>query len=111
MMPSNDPMRILSGDVLSSTPISVATIALDEETQELLKLWISSFGASSSVELADYPDENRSMPEWAGEIPLDICLIDFDWDASRAFITAEQLHHDSPETAIFAISGNAQPDV
>jgi pilus assembly protein CpaE len=41
---------------------------------------------------------------------VDICLVDFDTNPERALAISEQIHVISPETAIFAVSSNAQPE-
>ena len=41
----------------------------------------------------------------------DICVIDFDRDREKASRTAEKVREALPETAIFAASSNAQPDL
>src|SRR5262245_13381570 len=107
MFPSNRNKASPSDTPSGSQQLSVATIALDRETQRLLKLWLSS---ASLHELTDYP-EGDSFTEWSGNPGIDVCLVDFDKDDSRAFSVAERIHHDSPETAIFAISSDARPDV
>src|SRR5262249_30740229 len=94
-------------DTPSGSQLSVATIALDRETQRLLKLWLSS---ANVHELGHYP-EGESFNDWIGNPSIAVCFVDFDKNASKAFSVAERIHQDSPETAIFAISSEALPDV
>src|SRR5262245_4004812 len=98
MFPSN--RNNASSDSSSgSQQLSLITIALDRESERLLKLWLPS---ASIRELTNYPDDNGFL-ESAGAGP-DVCLVDFDKDSSRAFRIAEHIHQDSPDTAIFAVS-------
>jgi len=87
--------------------LSILTIALDRETQRLLKLWLPT---ANLRELTDYPDDG-SFLQTLGTPGFDVCLVDFDRDPGRAFGVSEQIHQDSPETAIFAVSSDSQPDV
>ena len=106
MFPS-DRNKPLPSDSSSGTQLSILTIALDRETQRLLKLWLPT---ANLREMTDYPDDD-SFLQAAGTPGIDICLVDFDRDPGRAFGVAEQIHQDSPETAIFAVSSDSQPDV
>src|SRR6185369_5352492 len=107
MFPSDRNNASPSDGSSGSQSLSIVTIALDRETQRLLKLWLPS---ATIREMTDYPDDD-SFLEWAGTSGLDFCLIDFDKNSIKAFAVAEQIHRDSSETAIFAISSDAQPDV
>src|SRR5262245_11399850 len=106
MFPS-DRHSISSNDSSGSQQLSVVTIALDRDSQRLLKLWLP---AASVRELLNYPDDNTFL-ESIGPAGPDVCLVDFDKDSSKAFRISEHIHQDSPDTAIFAVSSDARPDV
>ena len=105
MFPSN--RNNASSDSSGSQQLSLITIAIDRESERLLKLWLPS---ANIRELTNYPDDNGFL-ESTGTAGPDVCLVDFDKDSSRAFRIAEHIHQDSPDTAIFAVSSDARPDV
>ena len=94
-------------------PLRLATVCLDSKSAEGL----SEFATSTRLvrlqaELSDYLTEDRSLPvQWTRASQLDICVIDFDRDRSRARITAEKIHASLPDVAVFAISIDSQPDL
>ena len=101
----NDPVRT---EIHSGTqPFSIVTIALDRDSGKLLKLWLPS---SLLREIPDYPG-NGSFLDWSGGSAPDVCLVDFDKGAAKAFNIAELIHQDNPEMAIFAVSSDARPEV
>ena len=106
MFPS-DRKNASSSDSSGSQQLSVLTIALDRESQRLLKLWLST---ASLREVPSYPEDNAFLESMETSAP-DVCLIDFDKDSRKAFLIAEHIRQESPETAIFAVSSDAQPDV
>jgi len=106
MLPS-DRKNVSSSDSAGSQQLSVLTIAVDRESQRLLKLWLST---ANLRELPNYPD-NDSFLELMGTSGPDVCLVDFDKDPSKAFRIAEHIRQESPDTAIFAVSCDALPDV
>jgi pilus assembly protein CpaE len=106
MFPS-DRQHALSSDSSGSHQLSVLTIALDRESQRLLKLWLST---ASLREVPSYPEDNAFLESMETSAP-DVCLVDFDKDSRKAFLIAEHIHQESPDTAIFAVSSDAQPDV
>jgi pilus assembly protein CpaE len=106
MFPS-DRKNASSSDGSGSQQLSVLTIALDRESQRLLKLWLST---ASLRELPSYPEADAFL-EPIGTSDPDVCLIDFDRDSRKAFLVAEHIRQESPDTAIFAVSSDAQPDV
>jgi len=55
--------------------------------------------------------ESDNTAEWLGDPQPDICIVDFDRDRRKAALAAENIHSGSPETAIFAVSTDAQPDL
>ena len=105
MFPSN--RNNASSDSSGSQQLSLITIAIDRESERLLKLWLPS---TNIREVTHYPDD-KGFLESAGTAGPDVCLVDFDKDSSRAFRIAEHIHQDSPDTAIFAVSSDARPDV
>jgi pilus assembly protein CpaE len=56
-------------------------------------------------------DDHESVLEWIGSPAPDICMLDFDRDRRSAALVAERIHADSPDTSIFAVSSEAQPDL
>jgi pilus assembly protein CpaE len=87
------------------------TIALDRETHGLLRLYLPSLPLKIRAEMSSYgPQETEVAPEWLAAGAVDICLVDFDTNPERAVAFAEQIHMLSPETAIFGVSSNAQPE-
>jgi len=97
----------------SGARLSVVSICLDTETRGLLKLFVESTSmVRLRPDLDDYRiEDNDSVADWIGDPPPDICLIDFDKDLHRAAVAAERIHASAPETAIFAVSSHAQPDL
>lgn len=94
-------------------PLSVVGICLDEETWTMLK----GFADSAPLiqlrsHLSEYRSkENDSPSDWLGNPVPDICIVDFDRDRRKAAAVAENIHSAAPETAIFAASSDAQPDL
>jgi pilus assembly protein CpaE len=97
----------------SSRPLSVVGICLAEETWTVLK----SFAESGPLirlrsHLTEYcVQEVDAGTEWMTGSPPDICIVDFDRDRRKAALAAENIHSAAPETAIFAVSADAQPDL
>ena len=106
---NTEPRESFSG----SQPLSVIGICLDEETWTVLQ----SFADSAPLiklrsHIAEYRvRETESAAEWLGNPAPDICIVDFDRDRRKAALAAENIHSTSPETAIFAVSADAQPDL
>ena len=99
--------------LLPSEPLSLAGICLDEETWGLLTDFAER---APMVALKGNFDryrisESESLAEWLGSPVPDICLIDFDKDRRSAIAVSERIHSSSPDTVIFAVSGEAQPDL
>jgi pilus assembly protein CpaE len=96
-----------------SEPLTLAGVCLDADTWGLL----TSFAERAPLVVlkGNYDryraSENESLSEWMGSPSPDICLIDFDRDRRSATAVAEKIHSTSPETAIFAVSSQAQPDL
>jgi pilus assembly protein CpaE len=106
---NSDPHEGLS----SSHPLSVLGICLDDETSMVLQ----SFAESAPlIRLLTQESEYRvretdSTAEWLGNPRPEICIVDFDRDRRKAALAAENIHSTAPETAIFAVSADAQPDL
>ena len=97
----------------TSEPLSVVGICLEEETWTVLKLFAES---APLIKLRSHISEYRvqeSDPaaDWLGTPSPDICIIDFDRDRRKAAQAAENIHSAAPETALFAVSSDSQPDL
>ena len=96
-----------------SEPLSVISICLDKETWGILKLFADSTPVVKlQKHLNDYRvDDHECVLDWVGDPPPDICLLDFDDNRRSAALVAERIHADAPETSIFAVSSQSQPDL
>ncbi len=56
-------------------------------------------------------EDHESVLDWIGTPAPDVCLLDFDLDRRSAALVAERIHADAPETSIFAVSSQSQPDL
>lgn len=97
----------------TSEPLSVVGVCLDEETWTVLKLFAES---APLIQLRSHISEYRiqdadSVTDWLGSPAPDVCIIDFDRDRRKAAQAAENIRGAAPETALFAISSDAQPDL
>jgi pilus assembly protein CpaE len=97
----------------TSEPLSVVGVCLDENTWTVLKQFADS---APLVRLRSHLSEYRvqdtdSANDWLGTPAPDICIVDFDRDRRRAALAAESIHSAAPETAVFAVSTDAQPDL
>ena len=97
----------------TSEPLSVVGVCLDEETWTVLKQFAES---APLIRLRSHLSEYRvqdteSATDWLGTPVPDICIVDFDRDRRRAALAAESIHSAAPETAVFAVSTDAQPDL
>jgi len=97
----------------NSAPLSVVGICLDDETRTVLQ----SFAESAPLirvrsHLSEYRvQETDPGREWMGGPAPEICIVGFDRDRRKAALAAESIHSMSPDTAIFAVSADAQPDL
>ena len=94
----------------TSEPLSVVGVCLDEETWAVLKQFAES---APLIRLRSHLSEYRSQEadsDWLGDPPPDICIVDFDRDRRKAASVAENIHSAAPDTAIFAVSTDTQPD-
>lgn len=96
-----------------SERVSVVGISIDDEIWRFLALFAESTGL---IQLRSRLGEKRggfdqdALVEDLGSPAPDICLVDFDKDRRGAAIVAERIHTTLPETAIFAVSSQTQPD-
>src|SRR5205823_14405638 len=96
-----------------SEPLSVVGVCLDEETWTVLKQFADS---TPLIQLRSHLSEYRvqdteSAADWLGDQPADVCIVDFDRDRRKAALAAENIHSAAPETSIFAVSSDSQPDL
>jgi pilus assembly protein CpaE len=97
----------------TSEPLSVVGVCLDEETWTVLKVFADS---APLIRLRSHVSEYRTQDsdsalEWMGTPAPDICIVDFDRDRRKAAMAAEVIHSAAPDSAIFAVSSDAQPDL
>src|SRR5690348_2879796 len=97
----------------TSEPLSVVGVCLDDETWTALKQFAESAPLITlRSHLSDYRiQESESPSEMFGTSAPDICVIDFDRDRRRAAVAAEVIHAAAPDTALFAVSSDPQPDL
>ena len=113
-MTAKDPVKASARDNLPpSDRLSVVSICLDKETWGTLKLFADSAPlVRLDRHLGEYRvDDHESALDWLGRPAPDICLLDFDKDRRSAALVAERIHSDAPETSIFAVSSQSQPDL
>ena len=94
--------------------LSLVTICLDQECSSQLKHFIDSTSLIQlRAELTQYleGENDTSLADQLKDLRPDICLIDFDPSREQATRTAERVHEDFAETAIFATSANSQPEL
>jgi pilus assembly protein CpaE len=106
---NNSPLESFS----TSQPLSVIGICLDEETWTVLKLFAESAPLIKlRSHLSDYGvEDTEQTSDWLGSPAPDISIIDFDRDRRKAAQAAESIRGAAPDTAIFAVSADAQPDL
>jgi pilus assembly protein CpaE len=113
-MTSKDPAKATTKESLQvGEPLSVVSVCLDTETWGTVKLFTDSAPVVRLDRHLDQyrVDDHESVLDWIGDPAPDICLLDFDKDRRSAALVAERIHTDAPETAIFAVSTQAQPDL
>src|SRR5579863_2587221 len=94
--------------------LSLVAICLDTETSSQLKHFVDSTSlVQLRAELKNYlsGEEDASLVDQMKELQPDICLLDFDVDREQATRTAERIHEAFGDTALFAISADAQPEL
>lgn len=94
--------------------LSLVAICLDTETSSQLKHFVDSTSLFQlRAELKNYlsGEEDASLVEQMKDLQPDICLLDFDLDREQATRTAERIHEAFGDTALFAISADAQPEL
>lgn len=94
-------------------PIAAVGICLDDETAQFLSLFaVSSSLIAMRAQLGrtrSEQDPDKLLDQLATFAP-DICLVDFDRHRATAVSLAERVHARMPETAIFAVSSQSQPN-
>jgi pilus assembly protein CpaE len=96
-----------------SEPVSVVAVGTDDEIWRFLEVFAESTGL---IQLRSRIGDRRGLDqdtvlEQLGNSGPDICLVDFDKDRRTAAIIAERIHTALPETAVFAVSAQTQPEV
>jgi pilus assembly protein CpaE len=98
------------GKTAGADALTVLGICLDGDTRSLLQKFVErAQPIRFKNHLTSYPgdaDAGRGTTLEAA----DVILIDLDQDRRQATATAESLHSQHPEAAIFAISSQSQPD-
>jgi pilus assembly protein CpaE len=98
-------------DFSPNEPLSLVGICLDKSTLESLRVFAESASFRIQKNIGNYgAEDHESIFEWIGDPPPTVCLVDFDLDRRAAAMVAEKIHSDSPETAVFAVSSESQPD-
>lgn len=113
-MTAKDPLKAVSRETPPPTEqLSVVSICLDKETWGTLKLFADSTPlVRLERHLPEYRvDDHDSVLSWIGTPAPDVCLLDFDLDRRSAALVAERIQADAPETSIFAVSSQSQPDL
>src|SRR5713101_6996894 len=112
-MPAKDTRNAPRDGFSPGEPLSLISICLDKETWGTLKLFADSAPVVRlQKHLGEYRvDDHESVLDWIGTPAPDVCLIDFDKDRRSAAMVAERIHADAPETSIFAVSSQSQPDL
>lgn len=99
--------------VYMTEPVSVVGLSIDDETWRFLELFAESTGLiqlrSRTVGGRGGLDQDAVL-EFLGSPGPEICLVDFDRDRRNAAIVAERVHTALPQTAVFAVSSQTQPD-
>lgn len=96
-----------------SEPVSTVGISLDDEIWRFLGVFAESTGLiqlRSRIGGRNGLDQDVIL-EHLGNPSPDICLVDFDKNPRTAAIIAERIHTTLPDTAVFAVSSQTQPDV
>lgn len=96
-----------------SEPVSVVGLSVDDEIWRFLGLFAEStrlIQLRSRIADARGGFDQDSVLDNLGDPGPDICLVDFDRDRRAAAIIAERLRTALPQTAVFAVSSQTQPD-
>src|SRR5438874_190751 len=114
-MTAKDPVKAAAASregLPPSDPLSVVSICLDKDTWGVLKLFADSVPLIRlDRHLGEYRVDHESVLDWNGSPAPDVCLLDFDRDRRSAALVAERIHAEAPETSIFAVSSQPQPDL
>src|ERR1700733_10311404 len=110
-MSTKDSLNSSTWDFSPNEPLSLVGICLDKSTVEALRLLAESASFRVQKHIGNYRvEDHESIFEWIGDPPPTVCLLDFDLDRRAAAMVAERIHSDSPETAVFAVSSQSDPD-
>jgi pilus assembly protein CpaE len=96
-----------------SEPVSVVGLSIEDDIWRFLGIFAESTGLiqlRSRVAGGRGGFDQDTVLEGLGNPGPDICLVDFDGDRRGAAIIAERLHTALPQTALFAVSSQTQPD-
>lgn len=93
--------------------LSLVAICLDSETSNQLRHFVDSTSlVQLRAELKSYlAEEDGGLVDQLRDLQPDICLLDFDLDREQATRTAERIHEMFADTALFATSADAQPEL
>jgi pilus assembly protein CpaE len=93
--------------------VSVVGLSLDDEIWRFLGLFAESTGLiqlrSRMANVRGGFDPDNVLENLGNPAP-DVCLVDFDGDRRGAAIIAERLRTALPQTAVFAVSSQTQPE-
>lgn len=96
----------------SGERLSLVTICLENDASAELRQFVRGTPLLRlQAEVHTYLTEEDPTLSWMQPPGPDICLVDFDRDRPSAIATAERIHEKLSNTAIFAISSNAQPNL
>jgi pilus assembly protein CpaE len=96
----------------SGERLSLVTVCLENNASAELRQFVRGTPfLQLQAEVHTYLTEEDTGLSWMQPPGPDICLIDFDRDRPQAITTAEHIHEKLPNTAIFAISSNSQPNL
>jgi len=99
------------GHLPGANPLRIVTVCLDPQSAGDLMEFINSAPlARLQAETDSYPSKTEGWVEKIGQLGADVCLIDFDKSHLSASQTAEILHAQMPDTELFAVSANRQPE-
>jgi pilus assembly protein CpaE len=96
----------------SGERLTLVTVCLESEASAELRQFVRGTPLLRlQAEVHTYLTEEDTGLSWMQPPGPDICLIDFDRDRPQAIATAEHIHERLPNTAVFAISSNSQPNL
>lgn len=104
---------IVAQNALSRSALTVAVIAVDKYGVEGLRESVKSLsGFNVAAEFPGYGGAGGvDVIEGLRQRGYDICVIDFDQDRQQAIALAEQIRNAATGAAVFALSGNSDPEL